>query len=69
MDDNDPEPDEPFTVEIRIPGEPTITTTVTIIDDDGMSVCKYMCTLAVVTKCTPNRTCLPVTDFWMVYYE
>jgi hypothetical protein len=35
VDDNDPEPDEPFTVEIRIPGEPTITTTVTIIDDDA----------------------------------
>ena len=37
IDDNDPEPDEPFTVEIRIPGNPTISTTVLIIDD-GMYV-------------------------------
>ena len=35
IDDSDPENDETFGVDFRIPGEPTIQSTVTIIDDDG----------------------------------
>ena len=36
IDDSVPEDNEFFTIRVSIPGGPTITTTVTIIDDDGI---------------------------------
>lgn len=35
VDDTNPEPNESFTVTITVPGSSPISTTVTIIDDDG----------------------------------